>query len=324
MLYLDAWTIHLSLRVSQKMETKARVLHICAVMTATLLVMTPMMYCYSVPLGPSFVEIPSRPPDYEVWSQFDQQKTLPLHTEYWVAPSGVCDPTAIQGFHEIVEDNGVEVLRVQSNNMYQVGFGDHIIGYGPKGAHADPNWDIGDRVLGKPSYYFNYEPGGPPDVSGRPFTPAFWNAELDVIVKPKIPSKMLDFEVDNWIYYGLDPSTGKGNTITAMVWYDRNTRTLFYSYGNYPNTPVAVPLIENYVPPDGYFTIRYKIDYANKLAEIQWGDVKFVVPLAVELGGYEPSWLHFDNFGITINEPGELLIKSFDLKLWDKIPQTLP
>ena len=267
------------------------------------------------------VETPFRPPDYEVWSQFDQDKALPFHTEYWVAPSGVYDPTAIQGWHGIVADEGAKVLCVHSDSIYQVGFGDHITGYGPRGSHANPEWDIGDRVRGKPAYYFNYQPSGPPDVSGRPFTPAFWKAELEVIVKPVSPSRMLSFVVENWIYYGLDAATAKSNTMTVMVWYDGNERTLFYSYGNYPNTPMSRPLVENYVPPDGYFRIYYKIDYANKLAEINWANMSFTVPLEVELGGYNRSWALFNSLVLTVVQPGELLIKSFDLKLWDRIAQ---
>jgi hypothetical protein len=313
----------LSRQVIEELEDKSRSLlstKIAAIMT-TLMLILPIMVSYYKAQASASVEIPSRPPDYEVQSQFNLDKTLPLHTGYWVAPSGVYDPTAIQGFHEIVEDAGVKVLRVHSDSIYQVCFGDNITGYGPKGAHANPQWDIGDRVYGKPAYYFNYEPGGPPDISGLPFTPAFWKAELDVVVKPVAPSKILSFVVENWIYYGLDAATGKGNTMTMMVWYDQNSRTLFYSYGNYPNSPVPRPLIENYVPPDGYFEINYKIDYANKVAEIHWANLSFTVPLAVELGGYAPSRPFFDSLVFTVGEPGDLLIKSFDLKLWDKILQ---
>lgn len=290
-----------------------------AVMIVTLLTMPATMYGYYTAQTPISVELPSRLPDYEVCSQFGQDKTLPLHTEYWVAPSGVYDPTAIQGWHEITEDAGVKVMLVQSDSIYQVGFGDHITAYGPKGSHSNPQWEISDKVRGKPVYYFNYQPRGPPDDNGRPFTPAFWKVEMDAIVKPLSPSRMLNFAVDNWIYYGLDAATGKGNTMTMMVWYDRNRRTLFYSYGNYPNAPMSIPLIENYVPSEGYFRIHYKIDYANKIAEIHWTNMNFTVPLAVELGGYDPSWAYFSNFGFTVTEPGELLIKSFDLKFWDKI-----
>lgn len=202
----------------EEMENRVRaLLDMIIAVIAMLLVMPAIMYYYPIVHAPVSVEIPSRLPDYEVWSQFDQDKTLPLHTGYWVAPSGVYDPTAVQGFHEIVKDAGVKVLRVHSDGIYQVGFGDNITGYGPKGSHANPQWDIGDRVYGKPVYYFNYQPGGPPDVSGRPFTPAFWRAELDVVVKLVAPSKMLDCVVENWIYYGLDAATGKGNTITMMI-----------------------------------------------------------------------------------------------------------
>lgn len=303
-------------------------MRIVVIMT-TLLLPTTMEYIVREPKmihdyivqGKDSVEIPSRLPDYEVGSQFDQDETLPLHTGYWVGPSGVCDPTAIQGYHEIVEDAGAKVLKVHSAGIYQAGFGDHITGYGPKGSHANPQWDIGDRVGSKPVSYFNYKLDGPPDVSGRPFTPAFWKVELDVIAKPASPSKMLTFVVENWIYYGFDAATGKSNTMTLMVWYDGNKRTLFYSYGNYPNTPMPRPLIENYVPPDGYFRIHYKIDYANKLAEINWADMSFTVPLAVELGGYDPSWSYFNSLVFTVVQPGELFIKNFDLKLWDRVPQ---
>lgn len=289
------------------------------VIITTLLAPTTMYY-YIVQ-GRVSVEIPSRLPDYEVSSQFDEDKTLPLHTGYWVGPSGIYDPTAIQGYHEIVEDAGAKVLKVYSASIYQVGFGDRITGYGPKGSHANPQWDIGDRVGSKPASYFNYQPGGPPDVSGRPFTPAFWKAELEVIVKPVSPSNMLSFVVENWIYYGLDVATGKSKTMTMMVWYDGNKRTLFYSYGNYPNTPVPRPLVENYVPPDGYFRIHYKIDYANKLAEINWANMSFIVPLEVEPGGYNRSWALFNSLVFTVVQPGELFIRIFDLKFWDKIPQ---
>lgn len=301
-----------------------------SVILGTLLVLPTITYCYytvqaQATVGRLYkgsVEIPSRSPDYELRSQFDQDRTLPLHTEYWIALSGIYEPTAILGYHEIVEDASARVLRVQSDSIYQVGFGDHVTGYGPKGSHAtNPQWDLGDRVRGKPAYYFNYQLGGPPDVSGRPFTPAFWKAELDVVVKPVSPSKMLNFVVENWIYYGLDAATGKGNTMTTMVWYDRNKRTLFYSYGNYPNTPMATPLIENYVPPDGYFRVHFKMDYASKRVEIQWADANFTVPLAVELGGYDPSWPYFNSLVFTVGEPGELFIGSFDLKFWDKITQ---
>jgi hypothetical protein len=264
------------------------------------------------------VVAPSRPPDYEWYSGFDKGEILPLHTTYFIAGGSGIDASLIQGYHEIVEDEGIMALKVHSELKYQIGFGDHTWGYGPPEAQQT-GWDISDRVYGRPPYYFNWTPSSPPDIGSTPFVPAYWQVELDATVKPLNPSKYLSFVMEDWIYYGLDTATSRGQTMTTMVWYDGASRTLYYSFGDYPNDPYPVPLKSNFEPPDDYFTIHYVTDFRADTATIEWADFKATVPLAIEKAGYVPQWKFFNSLTITVLEPGDLLIKNIDLKCWNLV-----
>jgi hypothetical protein len=298
------------------------------VIITTLLVPTTMYFYNSqgpttinryIVQGQASVELPSRAPDYEVSSQFDQNKTLPMHTLYWATdPNGTFDPWLIQGYHGIVVDDGMTVLKVHSEKDYEIGFGDQITGYGPPESHGAPfaGADIGDRVYGEPEYYFNYVSGGPPTVSGRPYVPACWQAELNLNIKVPIDAS---FVVENWIYYGLDDATGGSDTMTMWIWYDPIAKTLSYSYGNYPNKPYLLTLASGYVPPSDNFNIDENIDYSKKMATIHWDNLTFNVNLAIELGGYHAGVPYFDEFDIFMFYVGDLYINSYNLKGWNPI-----
>lgn len=260
-------------------------------------------------------------PDYEVSFRFSKGDIYPLHTTYWVASaSAVFDPTLIVGCHQIVEDGGVKVLKVHSEKMYQVGLGDGVIGYGPPEATGNPEWDISDRVCGKPRYYFDYIPGIKMGIP--PLIPAYWQFELDAMVKPLNPSKLLNFVVENWIYLGYDQLQQTANkTVTTMVWYRGSEKRLYYGYGNYPNNPTPKVIAEGYEPPEDYFRIHYLTNFALKTAQIEWGGFTATLPLSIELdrGPYYPEMKLFNCFQCTMLEPGDLLIKSLSLKFWNKV-----
>lgn len=267
----------------------------------------------------------SRKPDLEVASAFNAGEIMPLHTTYWVAGSGGgnLDPTLVQGCHALVDDAGVKVLRLQSLNRYQVGFGDHVIGYGPPGSHgsAPPEslWDIADRVCGQPPYYFGWRPSQPPMVDALPFTPAYWGAELDVLLK--VPAAV-GFAVDHWIWYGIDPQASPdwpGLSQGTNLWYDNVTRGLYYAYGNYPNTPYARLLKADLTLPTDYFRIRFQSDYSRGISNIMYADLNFEVPLTRERTGGKQGDPPFGPIDFTLTSIGELSIKSYVFRCWNKI-----
>jgi hypothetical protein len=199
-------------------------------------------------LSPASVEMPypvSADASYVYESKFPQGELGVLNASYWVV-----DPQLISGIHYI--ENGL--LKIESNNRYQVGFG--------------MNWKSS-----------TYEKG-----DWEPWLPLFWKYHVDatfVRSEEEIPILV----VENWIAW----ETGK--SITAMVWYQNGS--LMYSYGAFPDDHGYGVLLGQFALLND-FNVTVDADYRAKSMTVDWSNHRYVVPLQIERIGTIPRpFTHF-------------------------------
>lgn len=277
-------------------------------------------------VGYTAYQTQGRVPDYEVQTYFNRGVIQPYHTEYWIATSagGTIAANEIQGWHALIGDStvGSDVLILHSDRQYQVGFGDHVWGYGPPSAHQPTGEDISDRVYGQPPYYFGYVFGGPPTMDGRPFVPAYYKFEVTLSLKPV--QQNLPFAVDQWTFFGKSEVDDYGNSMGILLY--QNMSGLYYNWGNFPNQPYFKKVADGYYAnTDTYMLIDVLYDYSYGdhtlgTATISWGSLKATVESVRERVGYRDTWPFFFNTEVTITQPGELLVRNVDIKFWGKVP----
>lgn len=137
-----------------------------AVIGATILVMPAIMYCYYTAHAPVPVDIPytiSQEPPYIYESRFPQGELGVLDASYFIS-----DPLSSSGTYCL--ENGM--LKIVSNNRYQVGFGIH--------------WKSGFE----------------------PWLPLYWKAHIEVTFVNSRDSEVPWLVVENWITW----ETGKSIT----------------------------------------------------------------------------------------------------------------
>lgn len=193
-------------------------------------------------------------------SDFPQGNLGVLNASYWVV-----DPELISGTSYI--ENGM--LKIGSNNRYQVGFG--------------MNWKA-------PTYRAGWENG-----SWMPWLPLFWKYHCEVtLVKPEVQWLILE----NWIAWE------NGKSITAMVWYQHGS--LMYSYGGFPNDGGTPVTLGQFTLPNE-FSVTVDADYRAGSMTIDWSNHRYNVPLQIERIGTIPK--PFTHFQITLMEPGIIYVK---------------
>jgi len=203
---------------------------------------------------------------YTYDSQFPEGELGVLNTSYWVA-----DPELISGAFNI--ENGM--LKIESNNRYQVGFG--------------MNWKA-------PTYQDGWENG-----SWMPWLPLYWNYHCEVtFVEPEVQW----FVVENWIAWE------NGKSLTAMVWYEHGS--LMYSYGAFPNNGGFAFVLGRFDLPSE-FNVTIDANYIAEKMTIDWASHRYEVPMQIEPIGTIPK--PFTHFQITLMEPGTIYIKKLKVIL---------
>jgi hypothetical protein len=182
---------------------------------------------------------------YTYESRFSLGEPGVLNTSYWVV-----DPQLISGTHYI--ENGM--LKIESNNRYQVGFGM---------MWKSPTYEKGDC---------------------DPWLPIYWRYHAEVtFVRPEGEISLL--VVENWIAW----ETGK--SLTAMVWYQHGN--LMYSYGGFPNDHGIGVLLGRFDLPRE-FNVTVDADYKAKSITIDWYDHRYRLPLQIErVGNVAKPFTHF-------------------------------
>jgi len=197
------------------------------------------------PASVKIVDAVSTGTSYVYESGFPQGELGVLNASYWVV-----DPQLISGTHYI--ENGM--LKIESNNRYQVGFGMKW---------SSPTYEKGDC---------------------QPWLPVFWKYHADVtFVKPEgeIPTLV----VENWI------ALEKGKSLTAMVWYQQGS--LMYSYGAFPGNYSYGVLLGQFTLPNE-FNVTINADYKARSMGIYWSDHRYNVPLQIEkIGSISKPFTHF-------------------------------
>lgn len=199
-------------------------------------------------LSPPFVEMPytvtaGKPYVYE--SNFAAGQLGVLNTSYWIV-----DPQLISGTFCI--ENGM--LKIESNNRYQVGFGMNW---------KSPTYEKGDC---------------------EPWLPVFWKYHAEAtFVEPE--GEIPKLVVENWI------ACEAGKSITAMVWYEHGS--LMYSYGAFPNDGGHGILLDQFGLPNE-FNVTISADYIARRIMIDWNGHRYNVPLQIErIGTIAKPFTHF-------------------------------
>jgi hypothetical protein len=199
-------------------------------------------------LSPASVEMVnpvSTGTSYVYESRFLQSVLGVLNESYWVV-----DPQLISGTHYLEKG----MLKIESNNRYQVGFGMKW---------NSPTYEKGDW---------------------EPWLPVFWKYHAEVaFVKPE--GEIRTLVVENWIAW----ETGK--SLTAMVWYNRGS--LMYSYGAFPNDYSYGVLLGQFGLPNE-FNVTINADYIARRIMIDWDGHRYNVPLQIEkIGAIAKPFTHF-------------------------------
>jgi hypothetical protein len=203
---------------------------------------------------------------YTYESRFSQGELGVINRSYWVP-----DPQLISGAYYI-EDG---MLKIESNNRFQVGFG--------------MNWK-------SPTYQAGWEDGG-----WTPWLPLYSKYHCEVtFAKPEVQW----FAVENWIAWE------NGMSITAMVWYQHGN--LMYSYGAFPNQGGYTVVLGRFSLPNE-FNVTIDADYKAMNMTINWDNHIYNVPLWIEGIGTIPK--PFTHFQITLMEPGTIYVKNLKVIL---------